>query len=106
MIYSMPEALWARVQPLLATIDPTPPANARALLEALIYPALSGGRGDDLPAAYPAAGVVAAAAARWRALGLFDHLAAVLLALAPPAPGAAVGRAAGKRYPCPSGETR
>jgi hypothetical protein len=75
----MPDALWARVVAVLETVDPAPPANARALLEALVYLAITGCCGDDLPDIYPPAAEVEAAAARWRELGFFEGLESILL---------------------------
>jgi transposase len=75
----MSDALWARVAAVLAGMNPAPPPNSRALLDALIYLTLSGSTWDDLPAAYPPAAEVAAAAARWQAAGLVPRLESVLL---------------------------
>jgi transposase len=75
----MTDALWARVEVVLAAVDPAPPRNARAVLEAIIYRALSGTTWQELPAAYPAPEEVAACADRWQELGLWPRLEPVLL---------------------------
>jgi transposase len=75
----MSDALWTRVAPVLATVDPTPPPDARALLDAIIYRALTGIAWTELPARYPAPEHVAACAERWRALGLWPRLEPLLL---------------------------
>jgi hypothetical protein len=69
---------WARVMTVIEAVDPAPPDNARALIDALIYLALTDSCWDDLPAIYPTPAQVAVAAARWRALGLFTHLESIL----------------------------
>jgi hypothetical protein len=76
--YAMSDSLWARVAAILETVDPNPPAGARALLDAVIYRALTGTSWEAMPAIYPPATVVLAAAERWRSLGLFDRLEIVL----------------------------
>jgi transposase len=70
----MSDALWTRISIVLNAVDQAPPANARALLDAMIYLALSGGDWAELPAAYPPTSEVAAGAVRWRRLGLFERL--------------------------------
>jgi transposase len=78
-VYTMSEALWARLAPVVATVDPTPPPAARALLEAIIYRALTGSAWSELPARYPAPEQVVACAVRWRAQGLWPRLERLLL---------------------------
>jgi transposase len=77
--YAMSDALWARVAAVLTAVDPAPPADARALLDAIVYRALTGATWDELPAGYPPPPDVAACAERWRALGLLKRLEPVLL---------------------------
>ena len=77
-VYRMSEALWLRIGDMLTSVDPDPPANARALLDALTYRSLTGIAWEELPAAYPPPDEVIAATARWDELGLFDRLAAAL----------------------------
>jgi transposase len=74
----MPDALWERIAAVLATVDPTPPADARALLNAVIYMAVTDASWDELPAAYPPPTAVQAAVERWRSLDLFHHIARAL----------------------------
>jgi transposase len=77
--FALSDTLWARVAAILATVDPTPPHNARAILEAIIYRALTGTIWQDLPAVYPSPAVVMDCAARWEQLGLWPRLEPVLL---------------------------
>jgi hypothetical protein len=77
-VYAMPDALWSRVVTILETVDPTPPAGARALLDALIYHALTDTALEALPSGYPSPREVRAAIERWRRLGLFHQLAHAL----------------------------
>jgi len=77
-VYEMPESLWQRVETILESVDPAPPTNARALLNAVFYHALTDTAWDTLPAAYPPPTEVLAAVERWRSLGLFEHLAQAL----------------------------
>jgi transposase len=78
-LYMLSDALWARVAAILATVDPAPPANARALVDAIIFRALAGCTWDELPSAYPPPSDVAACAERWRELGFQKRLEPVLL---------------------------
>jgi transposase len=75
----MSDGLWARTAAILQSVDPVPPPNARALLEAIIYVALTGTAWTDLPANYPPPADVTACAARWRNLGLLQRLEPILL---------------------------
>jgi transposase len=76
--FQLSVALWARIAPVLAAVDPTPPPNAPTLLDALAYRALTGTDWDALPETYPPAAEAAAARDRWQRLGLFDALAPLL----------------------------
>ena len=74
----LPDRLWARVQAHLLAADPRPPAEARALVDALVYRALTGVAWSALPPGSPPLAVVRAAYARWQTLGLLDYLAEAL----------------------------
>jgi transposase len=78
-VYTMSDALWARIAPVVATVDVSLPRDARALLDAIIYQALTGSAWSALPACYPAPERVAACAERWRGLGVLERLAPLLL---------------------------
>jgi transposase len=75
----MSDVQWVRVAAILTADDPAVPANARALLDAIILLALTGTPWEELPSDDPAPAEVAAVAARWRELGLLTRLEAVLL---------------------------
>jgi transposase len=74
----MPDSLWQRVVSSLKAVDPTPPPNARELLDAVFYHSLTAAPWEELPSEYPPHAEVMAAAERWQALGLFERLATVL----------------------------
>jgi transposase len=77
-VYTLSDGLWVRLAPVVVTVDPTPPRDTRALLEAIIYRALSGNAWSELPAHYPAPEHVAACAERWRGMGLLERLEPLL----------------------------
>jgi transposase len=76
--YEMPDSLWLRIATILQSVDPDAPANARAILNAIIYHAVTDTAWDALPAVYPPPTQVLAAVERWRPLGLFARLASAL----------------------------
>jgi transposase len=80
-VYAMSDALWARIAPVVARADPLPPPDARTLLDAIIYRALTGGTWDDLPSGYPPPANVAACAAQWRQQGVLERIEVLLLIL-------------------------
>ena len=73
--YRMSEHLWARVAAVLATVDPIPPPHARALLDVIVYRAVTVTAWEALPPTCPSVPEVRAAGERWQALGLFLALA-------------------------------
>jgi hypothetical protein len=66
--------LWARSVTILEAVDPTPPANARALFDAVIYLVITDTSWDALPPVYPAPNEVFLAVTRWKNLGVFTKL--------------------------------
>jgi hypothetical protein len=52
-VFKMSDRLWERITVVLETVDTSPPANARSLLDAVSYRTLSDVAWEALPAAYP-----------------------------------------------------
>lgn len=83
-IWHTPDALWERVEPLIAQLDPPKRTgrkriNPRAALDAIIYHLRTGCQWNRLPGEYPDDSSVHRTLQRWDGIGLFDALWAELL---------------------------
>lgn len=78
------DELWRILEPLFEELDPPrrsgrqrhPP---RALLDAILYRAITGAPWSSLPASYPDDSSVHRAFQRWRRLGIMDRVWSILL---------------------------
>lgn len=83
-IWRVPDPLWAKIQPLLAELDPPQPRgrpriDQRAALNALIFRLRSGCQWNQLPQEFPDDSSVHRTWQRWQQVGLFERLWARLL---------------------------
>lgn len=83
-IWRVPDALWAQIQPILATADPPartgrPRIDQRAALDALIFRLRTGCQWNQLPREFPDDSSVHRTFQRWVARGIFDRLWATLI---------------------------
>jgi putative transposase len=84
-IWEIPDALWARIGPIIAALDPPKPTgrpriDARRALEAILFRLRSGCQWNHLPQDLPDDSSVHRTFQRWIALGVFDRLWAELVA--------------------------
>ncbi len=77
--FRMSDALWTRAAPLIKAIDDRPPEEARAILDAVVYRALTMVAWSALPDAYPNSADVEQAFLTWRAQEILGPLSEVLL---------------------------
>lgn len=76
------DALWLRVQPILARSDPRAAGEreaCRLLIDAVIYRAVTGADWLDLPNELPHDAGARATYQRWKAHGMLPYLSAALL---------------------------
>ena len=78
-IWEVPDALWARIAPVLAAVDPPrrggkPRIGQRAALNAIIHRLRTGCQWTRLPAGFPSASSVHRTLQRWSRKGVLDHL--------------------------------
>jgi putative transposase len=83
-IWEVPDALWARIGPILAEWDPPKPTgrphiDARRALEAILFRLRSGCQWNHLPKDLPEDSSVHRTFQRWVALGVFDRIWATLV---------------------------
>lgn len=82
-IWRVPDALWERMVPILAELDPPKPTgrprtNPRAILDAIIFRMRTGCQWNHLPKDFPDDSVVHSAFQRWVRLGVLERLWAVV----------------------------
>ena len=78
-IWKVPDALWERIAPILAELDPPKPTGrprieARRALEAIIFRLRSGCQWNHLPNDLPDDSSVHRTLQRWIALGVLDRI--------------------------------
>ena len=83
-IWRVPDELWAIVEPIIAELDPPNRVGpkrvpARPILDAIIYRGRTGCQWNRLPQEYPDDSTVHRAFQRWKRLGVFERLWAVLI---------------------------
>lgn len=83
-LWEVPDALWARIAPVLAEVDPPkrrgrPRIDPRAALNAILFRLRSGCQWNQLPERFPDDSSVHRTFQRWVRLGLFTRLWAVLV---------------------------
>ena len=83
-IWEVPDALWERIGPIIAELDPPKPTGrprieARRALDAILFRLRSGCQWNQLPERFPDDSTVHRTFQRWVHLGLFERLWARLL---------------------------
>lgn len=83
-IWEVPDALWERLAPIIAEVDPPKPTgrpriDARRALEAIVFRLRSGCQWNHLPTDLPDDSSVHRTFQRWIALGVFERIWAVLV---------------------------
>lgn len=83
-IWEVPDALWARIAPILAEVDPPkatgrPRIDARWALTAMLFRLRSGCQWNRLPRDLPDDSSVHRTFQRWVRLGVFDRIWATLV---------------------------
>lgn len=83
-IWEVPDALWERVEPILAQVDPPaqtgrPRINQRAALNAMIYRMRTGCQWNHLPKEFPDDSSVHRTFQRWVRLDVFSKVWAILV---------------------------
>ena len=78
-IWEVPDALWARIAPVLAELDPPrrggkPRVDQRAAFNAIIYRLRTGCQWNRLPASCPSDSSVHRTLQRWVATGVLDRV--------------------------------
>lgn len=84
-IWSLPDELWERVQPLIAALDPPKATGrkrveARAILDAILFRLRTGCQWNRLPSEFPDDSTVHRTFQRWVQHGVFDRIWADLVA--------------------------
>lgn len=84
-IWEVPDALWERIKALLDEVDPPkqtgrPRADARRILEAIIFRFRTGCQWNKIPRVYGDDATIHRTFQRWRRLGVFKRLWALLVA--------------------------
>jgi putative transposase len=84
-IWRIPDDLWERVEPVIASLDPPKPTGrkriaARAILDAILFRLRSGCQWNQLPKELADDSTAHRTFQRWVRLGLFDRIWAVLVA--------------------------
>jgi putative transposase len=83
-IWHVPDALWDKVEPVVAELDPPKPTgrpriDLRAALDAIIYRLRTGCQWNQLPKEFPDDSSVHRTFQRWEGLGLLERLWQVLV---------------------------
>jgi putative transposase len=83
-IWEVPDDLWARIEPLINELDPPqetgrPRADARRILDALIFRFRTGCQWNHIPRVYGDDATIHRTFQRWRRLGLFERMWATLV---------------------------
>ena len=78
-IWEVPDALWARIAPVLTELDPPrrggkPRVDQRAAFNAVIYRLRTGCQWNRLPASFPSDSSVHRTLQRWVAKGVLDRV--------------------------------
>lgn len=84
-IWSIPDELWEKVQPLIAALDPPRATGrkrvaARAILDAILFRLRTGCQWNRLPKEFPDDSTVHRTFQRWVQRGVFDRIWADLVA--------------------------
>src|SRR3954467_13964140 len=83
-IWRVPDELWAIAEPIIAELDPPnrvgpKRVSAREILDAIIYRGRTGCQWNWLPREYPDDSTVHRTFQRWKRVGVFERLWAVLI---------------------------
>ena len=84
-IWRIPDDLWARLEPVIAALDPPKPTGrkrveARPILDAILFRLRTGCQWNHLPKELPDDSTVHRTFQRWVARGVLDRLWALLVA--------------------------
>lgn len=83
-LWEVPDDLWERIEPLINELDPPkgtgrPRADARRILDAIIFRFRTGCQWNHIPRVYGDDATIHRTFQRWRSLGLFERIWAMLV---------------------------